>query len=611
MNEIVELKDGYRNLTAQLGTDRDKASGGTHVLTLLTQAQLTTSYRSSWLCKKIVNIPAEDAVSKWRLWSAEKEQISAIEAVEKQFAIRKKVKDALTLARLVGGAALYFGVGDTSSEEPINLETVGKDGLKFVALLSKNMMGVGPIEMDPESEYFGKPSHYTLTVGGTGELVKIHPSRLVIFHGEEPLDFNTIPNDGWGDSSLQAVYESCIQSDATTANVASLIFETKLDIIGIPDLMKNLSDARYEAKVRSRFALAGQLKSINGMLLLDANETFEQKTQTFAGLPDVMDRFAQAVCGAADIPMTRLFGRSPAGMNSTGEGDLKNYYDMIRVKQELEITPALANLDEVIIRSALGSRPEEIHFTWIALDQPSEKERVEMGKISADTIKTLSDAKLWPPETLAEAAANTMIESGAMPGLEAAVEEYGLERDEEPNPLEVLAAVTGGTQAGDPEEPPVGKTPAKVADATPRSLYVRRDVLNAADIVRWAKSQGYTEIIPAADMHVTVAFSRTPLDWMKVGQSYEDKLELGAGGPRVVEKFDGGAQALLFSSDILRWRHRHILNKGASWDYEDYQPHITISYIAPKDIAIVKPYTGKIVLGPEIFEEIDDHWKAR
>ncbi|WP_425516777.1 hypothetical protein [Ensifer adhaerens] len=158
-------------------------------------------------------------------------------------------------------------------------------------------------------------------------------------------------------------------------------------------------------------------------------------------------------------------------------------------------------------------------------------------------------------------------------------------------------------------EEPKEKAKPITGDAAPRTLYVRRDVLNAAEITAWAKGQGFTDIVP--DLHVTITYSRTPVDWMKMGENWSDNgkggLTIPAGGPRLMEGFgaNGEARVLSFASSTLSWRHEDMKRNGASSDREDYQPHITISYAANgPDLASVEPFRGKIELGPEIFDEI-------
>lgn len=595
--------DGLQNLVANLGTSKDKSSGSFYTHRDLSRQELIDAYRGNWLPRKIVNIPARDSVKQWRDWSAEREEITKIEAIEKELQLKRKILKARTLARLTGGAAIMIGTGDNNLEQPLDPENIGIDGLKYLTVMTREELNPEEIDRDPASEFYKQPGMYTLTTASGDTGTRVHPSRLVRFFSSEPLDELIDGVTGWGDSCLQSVYSSLLQTDSTMAAVASMVFESKLDVVRVPGLMANIVNKGYEDKVVKRFGLAGRLKSINGMLLLDKEEEFDQKSLTFAGLPDVIDRFMTCVAGASDIPATRLWGRAPDGMDATGDSDTRNYYDAIRAEQELVMGPAMSVLDEVIIRSALGSRPEEIYYTWRPLWQPTAKEVAEVGQISAQTVKTLADSGVFPTKTLAEAAANTMIESGAMPGLDASVEENGLESEEPPDDGLALAAV--GKQKAVANQQNAGSSASEVADAAPRTLYVRRDVVGGDAIERWARSQGLTNVVPASEMHVTIAYSKAMVDWMRVSASYEEEIVIAAGGPRVVEKF-GDAVILLVRSASLEWRHTEFRDLGASWDYEDYQPHITLSYSGNDtiDVSKIQAFTGRIRLGPEIFEEI-------
>lgn len=593
------INDGLQNVVANLGTSRDKAAFSTYAAPALSPYALQNAYRGAWLPRKIVDIPALDSCRKWRDWQAEKDQITLIEKEEKRLGIKGKAMQARIAARLYGGAALMIGDGSEDPTLPLNPEAIARSGLKYVTLLHRRHLSAVDLDRDPASAYFGAPSMWNLSTGAALQ-PRVHPSRLVIFHGAQVPDPEMSATEtGWGDSVLQAIMDAVTNVDATAANIASLVFEAKVDTVGIPELMSKLGDAGYEDVLLKRWRLAMTGKGINGALMHDSEEIIGQKTASFASLPDVLDRFMLMAAGAADIPMTRLLGQSPGGMNSTGESDTRNYYDRISAAQELEMTPAMAVLDECLVRSALGARPDEVHYRWASLWQVSDTERATIGKTHAETISALHGTGLFPDEPLSKSAVNLMTESGAMPGLEGAMDEYFAE-----NPAEDLT---------DPEAE-VALIPAKTdpmqEDAAPRTLYVRRDVLNADEIISWAKDQGFKSTLDASDLHVTIAFSRNPVDWMKVGQAWEDKIEIAAGGPRVMEAF-GSAKVLLFASSHLTWRHEEIKNARATWDHPEYQPHITISYAddAP-DIENVAPYTGKIILGPEIFQEVKEDWQS-
>lgn len=149
-----------------------------------------------------------------------------------------------------------------------------------------------------------------------------------------------------------------------------------------------------------------------------------------------------------------------------------------------------------------------------------------------------------------------------------------------------------------------GGDPDLVEDSGPAPLYVQRKVLNSRAIHNWAKAAGFTDLVPVEDLHVTLCYSRTPVDWMEMGAPWDEKLEIPAGGPRVLETF-GEAQVLLFASHALRHRHDEFVRSGASFDYDKYRPHITLSY-GQAPTGAVQAYQGPIVLGPEIFEELRD-----
>jgi hypothetical protein len=159
--------------------------------------------------------------------------------------------------------------------------------------------------------------------------------------------------------------------------------------------------------------------------------------------------------------------------------------------------------------------------------------------------------------------------------------------------------------------------PKLAANARPRSLYVYRPVLNGEEIRAHFKKQGFGDMTPDDEMHVTVAYSKTPVDWMKIGQDWafttdnEGKLRVGPGGPRMCERFgkDGECIVLLFASSDLNWRHQSMCENGASWDWPEYQPHITLTY-SGGDINLeeVEPFDGEIEFGPEVFQEIVEGW---
>lgn len=175
-----------------------------------------------------------------------------------------------------------------------------------------------------------------------------------------------------------------------------------------------------------------------------------------------------------------------------------------------------------------------------------------------------------------------------------------------------------------------------VQDAAPRTLYVRRDLLNAEEVVQFYADQLGQNASVLSDpdkLHVTIAYSRKPVDWIKAGEAWDQdsrtgELHLAPGGARLHERLgkDGAKDALVlqFTSSSLssRWYCLHDVNEGSpypsndvgcSWDFPDYQPHVTIAWDKDQvvDEKLLQPWRGPLVFGPEIFEEVDEDWKAK
>lgn len=609
-NIITLFRDSLTNLVSRMGTGRDKAAHSIYADVLVDDVQIVNAYRGAWLPRKIVDIPALDSCRNWRNWQGNDDQIEKIEAEEKRLNVRGKVLEARTKARLLGGAAILIGTGEPDMMAPLDVERVTLGGLQYLTVFTRKHLSAGVLERDPASEFYGKPTFYRVR-GKDGATVDVHPSRIAIFQGNAVPDEDFAQFQGWGDSVLVAVMDAIKNADSTAANIASLVFEAKIDIIRVPNFMASIGDPEYERKIIDRYTLANTAKGINGTLMLDKEEEYESKSASFAQLPDVLDRFLTIVSGAADIPATRLLGQSPAGLNSTGEADLRNYYDRVSAMQEIEMTPALLRLDECLIRSALGSRDPSIYYSWAPLWQMTDKERADIFKTKADAARAIAGTggmspELIPIEALSDGLVNALVEDGSLPGLEKAIEEYGKLSEQEDDEAEAVAAVI----------PASANEQMRLAanDATPRTLYIRRDVINATEIRAWAKSQGFDTVQDG--LHVTIIHTRTPIDWIKVGQAGEWSSEddghiiIAPGGPRLMERF-GDAVVLQFASSRLTWRHEDIKRLGAQTDYPDYQPHLTITWSAPHiDLSKVDPYRGKIVLGPEQFEEVNDDWRA-
>ena len=470
--------DSFTNFLAGFGMPgRDKLMSQHWALNLINPEQLEAAFRGDWVARKICEIPAFDSTRAWRTWQADKEDVKALTKTERCLALQNKMMNAMIKARLYGGAALIMGVDQGKFQDELDVEAVGKDDLKFVHVVPRWSLGTGPTVREITSPWYGEPTYYqrsnTMTpppIGGVapigepelgtqpGENLYIHPSRVVRLVGHDYPDWERAP-DCWGDSVLQPVADALKSAGMVSSGFATMIAEAKVDVIKVPGLTAKMQTDDSTQLLFNRFAKANTGKSVLNALLIDKDEEWERMQLHLESMDKVMSSYFLLCCAAADIPATRFMGREPAGLNATGDSDTRNYYDRLASDQKVRITPAMSRLDEVIIRSTLGSRDEAIDYHWntLWLKSDTEKADEELKKAQAHQIDV--NAGIISPHVLQIGRQNSLVESGFLyPGIEQAIDEEA-EWDAEEG---VEAARSGGMT--DPNSPEAVEHAAKMGE---------------------------------------------------------------------------------------------------------------------------------------------------
>jgi phage-related protein (TIGR01555 family) len=386
----MSMADALENPVSGLGTERDKRFWSDYgFVSRLTAPSLRSMFRKSWLANAIITVPNEDMTREWVTvkWDGIKpEETAAIKRAERRLRLKAKTKTGLNWGGLFGGGAIVIIIAGQDPAEPLDMNRIPKNSLR--QLVVKDREWIFPLAGAPDrdienSDNFGMPSYYSVR----GSSARFHHSRVVRFEGQEVTDDDFLTNGYWHDSQLQHVLTSVKDYDGGKENVASMLWEAKLDVIktGLAKLLA-LHDGGAAVERRYRDAVLG--KSNHRLLLINEDEEYEQKNIPFGGVHDVLGDFVVDVCGAARIPMVKLFGQSAPGMNSTGDTDLRLYYDRVAAEAERVMLPPLNYLYEIILRSELGRMPDGFEVCPNPLWQVSDKERaeIEYQRAQADAI---------------------------------------------------------------------------------------------------------------------------------------------------------------------------------------------------------------------------------
>ena len=378
--------DGLINVVSGLGGNNTKRANNRWELTTLNEyQQLEAAYQTNWIARGIVDIPARDITREWR--SIKSEGAEDIEGLEKKLCIQQKVEEAIAWARLYGGSGLLMLTGQDLTK-PLDINKVKKDSLDDVIVFDRwDLVGQTLNTWDILSPNYYRPEFYSLR--GTRGVV--HWTHVARFTGERlPRRLHQI-TQGWGDSVLRKCLEDVADLVASKDGIANLLQEANVDIIKREGLADELTTDQDEAIIK-RYQSFGDMKSSVRIGLLDGSETFERKTLDLNGVAPIIEQFITWISGAARIPVTKLFGTSAKGLNATGDGDLKNYYDDIRALQGSSVSQSLRDLDEVLVRSAIGEYPDSFDFQWNTLSQVNSMEKATTENTRADRdLKYLSE----------------------------------------------------------------------------------------------------------------------------------------------------------------------------------------------------------------------------
>lgn len=411
-NETIRSRaqDVFSNALARLGAGTPNLMEGTsYNMARLTRdyGLLNALYREHWIIRRIIDIIPSDMVKNWITLTTEVSPnlLKKMDLELRKTQLIQKIKTGLQWGRLFGGALgvmIVAGQGDDLSK-PLDLQMIVPGDFCGLLVFDRwnsidtSIETVDDIR-DPE---FGLPKYYTVTDNNTGECAKVHYSRALRFTGDDLPYWESQAEQQWGASVIESVFDELKKRDNVSWNIAQLTFMASLRVLKMGDMGEMLSAADEQTKEELYRTIQAQnwLMSNMGMQVIDASDDFQTHQYTFGGIADVYKQFMIDIAGAANIPATKLFGRSPEGMNATGESDLTNYYDMVAQEQEAKLRPILNKLLPVICMSTFGAVPDDLDFEFDPVSEPSDKDRSDLAKSEAENVVTVFNAGLISQRT--------------------------------------------------------------------------------------------------------------------------------------------------------------------------------------------------------------------
>lgn len=419
----TRMLDAFSNPGARTGYGEMNLINTTeYPLTRMTQNWnlLLSLYRCSWIVQRICSVLPEDAMTD--LWieypKIDNDKKSMLDMCLKKTRVRRKLIEAIKWARLFGGSAAIIMVEGQEEDlsSPLRIDDIMPGSFRGLFVVDR-WSGIYPsleLVSNPRSIDYGLPIYYEVRDESGVMKYRVHHSRVLRFIGNEQPYYEAVAEQMWGTSIIEGIYDNLLAHDNVVQNIANLTFKACLSVYEIDNLDQKFasSSSAIQRQFYAMIQAQAILESNLGIRLINKGDTINQLQYGFSGLPDVMDMFMLEMAGACAIPATRLFGRSPAGMNSTGEADEKFYRSTLEQQRSSHIMPALEKLCPIICKSVLGSVPVGSEFKLPPLQEISSQEKYQIVDTGAQVLERLFAANVIPADALLNGIRNVQTEVG-------------------------------------------------------------------------------------------------------------------------------------------------------------------------------------------------------
>lgn len=412
-------EDGYVNLLNKYGTKQDNSEAYKFEREpVIPDMQLTGLYEGNGLFSKIIDTPAEEALKHGFDLNLKSDELNAfVEDALDDLEWEEKAATAIKWARLYGGALIVMLIDDGRGlEEPVDWEHIRSiDELRvyersivqpdYASLYQQDYGGKG---VGNRVSKFGQPEYYYVSsIYGS---FKVHESRCLVFrNGVLPEQTSNATYLFWGMPEYVRIRRALRETVTAHTDSVKLLERSVQAIYSMKGLASLLTTDDGENQVLKRLQLVDTSRGLLNSIAIDSEgEQYDFKTFQFSGVKDVIDATCNMLSALTNIPQTILFGRSPAGMNATGDSDFESYYNFVEKIQRLMLKRNLRTLLDVVFRAGIASgdvaeEPDyklEFKPLWSLSDTEQaavDQTKAQTALVKAQTAQTYVDMQALDP----------------------------------------------------------------------------------------------------------------------------------------------------------------------------------------------------------------------
>jgi uncharacterized protein len=380
------------------------------------------------------------------------ERIQQLEEFLKRIGLKRETKRLLEQDGFFGRSHLYLDTGATDDPDELKLSIGdGRDKASAAKVTPKHpLLAVRTVEavwcyptnynsIDPLKPDWYTPSSW-FSMGK-----QVHSSRLIRYVAREVPDMLK-PAYSFGGLSMSQMLRPYVDNWLRTRQSVADIISSFSVFVLMTNLMQSLESGGDQLFRRAE--LFNTLRDNAGVMMLDKDtEDFKNVSASLATLDVLQAQTQEHMAAVARIPLVKLLGIQPAGLNADSETSLRAFYDTVAGAQE-KLDPIMDAVIGFAHLSLWGEIDEDITWEWMPLRELTEKEEADINKTRAETGEILiGDGTLHPEEERKRLAADPTSRYDDID-----VEDVPEPEDEEIEPKNVRERVIGSAEPGKQEE---------------------------------------------------------------------------------------------------------------------------------------------------------------
>jgi uncharacterized protein len=286
-----------------------------------------------------------------------------------------RIKDGMVWERVYGGGAVFLGIDDGQTDPAQPLDETRIRAITHLAAIDKSRLTAHSWYPGTDPKAGWPETYYLQPLDGVTQQAQIviHESRLLIFGGGRVTHRKRVDLQGWGHSTLESVHEILRDYDMSWKGLTHMLQSANQEVWAFKGFLAAMASGGEALKeyFARRMRVTVMSMGPNRPAIIDADgERYERHASQFTGVPETIREMCQRVAAACDMPMTILFGMSPAGLNATGESDLQWWYESVAAMQVERLEPRLRRLITLLMLAKEGPTKGRLVEKWAIKFKP-------------------------------------------------------------------------------------------------------------------------------------------------------------------------------------------------------------------------------------------------